>query len=346
MLLKICPFCQLEFDEDKIKFHIGVQHLGIHPEAEELDEVENESPIENKTNEIEEAKLEVKSTYDCEICSKSLSSAHGLEGHMQLVHQSKRLPCDFCGKQVIEARHQNHLIHCEIVHYKKYSGHPFQCDKCKRSFSRKSHLSEHQNIHLKIKDKFDAKSGHDCEICSKSLTNYLELVLHMEKVHQSQRLPCEFCGKQVITAMLQKHLDQCQINYHEKFSGHPFQCQKCKRSFTKKKNLIRHQKLLHLKPRFSCEFCKQIFAKKSTKNAHVSMYHSFKGQPLPLRMPNVIMKRISKEVVEKWQKKTFIKPRIRRIATVPDPSNFCSFCQVSFKTKVSFERHQNIINHK
>ena len=129
MLLKICPFCQLEFDEDKIKFHIGVQHLGIHPEAEELDEVENESPIENKTNEIEEAKLEVKSTYDCEICSKSLSSAHGLEGHMQLVHQSKRLPCDFCGKQVIEARHQNHLIHCEIVHYKKYSGHPFQCDK-------------------------------------------------------------------------------------------------------------------------------------------------------------------------------------------------------------------------
>ena len=70
MLLKVCPLCQLDFGEDKIKFHIGVQHLGFHPEAEEL----NETQINDQAKD----KLEEKSTYNCEICSKSLSSAHGL----------------------------------------------------------------------------------------------------------------------------------------------------------------------------------------------------------------------------------------------------------------------------
>ena len=339
----------------------------IHPEAEELGEVENESPIEtktvdqnaspteNKTNKVEEDneskdKLEGKATYNCEICSKSLSSAHGLEGHMQLVHQTKRLPCEFCGKQVIEAKFQNHLVHCEIVHYKRYSGHPFQCDKCKRSFSRKSHLSEHQNIHFKkIQEKFDAKSGHDCDICSKTLPSslwlarHMEIVhqsqnisleelmkleeaksaydcdkcsktlssshrleRHMEIVHQSQRLSCEFCGKQVIEAMFQKHLVICQIVHYKKFSGHPFQCQKCKRSFKSNIELTRHQNV-HSRLRFNCEFCKQRFSTNSNKKVHVSKFHAnIRGN----EVPKVTLKRMSTETFEKWKKKTFIIPRI------------------------------------
>ena len=82
--LKTCPFCELDFAEDKIRFHMGVQHLGILPE--DLDEEENES----KTNDFGEAhdssndKLYVKSAFDCEICSKTLSCSTLLIKHMKV----------------------------------------------------------------------------------------------------------------------------------------------------------------------------------------------------------------------------------------------------------------------
>ena len=67
MSLKTCPFCELNFNGDKIKFHIGVQNLGIHPE--DLDENESsESP-----NNVEKA------AFDCDIRSKTLSGSLGLE---------------------------------------------------------------------------------------------------------------------------------------------------------------------------------------------------------------------------------------------------------------------------
>ena len=33
MILKICPFCLDTFDEDLIKDHIGIHHLGLHSAA-------------------------------------------------------------------------------------------------------------------------------------------------------------------------------------------------------------------------------------------------------------------------------------------------------------------------
>ena len=390
MLLKICPFCQLDFNEDKIKFHIGVQHLGFHPEAEELiEDIANEQSKDDqepKKYKIKDPKMSKNRKYHCEHCDKTFTSKSYKNAHVKTKHQSQRLPCEFCGKQVIESRFQNHLINCKIIHYKKYSGRPFQCNKCKKSFSRKSHLSEHQNVHVKVKEnKLDGKSPYDCEICSKTLTNYSELISHLKNVHRSPRISCEFCGKQVITKMLKKHLIKCEIVHNEKFSGHPFQCQKCKRSFAKNKNMIRHQKLVHLQSCFSCEFCKQIFAKKSAKKAHVKSRHKTESESINSiekfdrqsvvqkiqanGMPNVILKKISTKMEGKWRKsgietklpvvirfakkgtimyddpdQSISKSNDSNFASVPDPSFSCEFCQVSFKTNVSFQRHRNAVH--
>ena len=321
--------------------------------------------------ETKDEPFETNDTYDCEICSKSLSSARGLENHMKIVHQSRRLPCEFCGKQVIEARFQDHVTNCEIMHFKKYDGHPFQCDKCKRSFSRKSHLLEHQNIHVKVKEeKIDEKSGNICDICDKTLPSSLWLAKHMEIVHQSHlknleemlkleekstyecdkccktlssihflerhmeivhqspKISCEFCGKQVIETMFQKHSVICEIVYYKKYSGHAFQCQNCKRSFKSDIELTRHQNV-HSSIRFNCEFCDATFSTNHNKNAHMVKFHD---------VPKTTQKRIAEETVENLEKKP-------RISTVPDPSFDCDICQLSFKTNISFKRHQNI-NHK
>ena len=48
MPLKTCPFCQLDFAQDKIKYHIGVEHLGIHPDRID-DEDEGNTGTESKT---------------------------------------------------------------------------------------------------------------------------------------------------------------------------------------------------------------------------------------------------------------------------------------------------------
>ena len=66
MSLKTCPFCELNFNGDKI----GVQNLGIHPVCpEDLDENESsESPNNVK-----------KAAFDCDIRSKTLSGSLGLE---------------------------------------------------------------------------------------------------------------------------------------------------------------------------------------------------------------------------------------------------------------------------
>ena len=86
-------------------------------------------------------------------------------------------------------------------------------------------------------------------------------------------------------------------------------------------------------------------------------------------MPNVILKKISTKMEEKWRKsgiETKLPVVIRfakkgtityddpdesisesndsNFASVPDPSFSCEFCQVSFKTNVSFQRHRNAVH--
>ena len=275
--LKTCPFCELDFAEDKIRFHMGVQHLGILPE--DLDEEENET----KTNDVGEAhvssndKLDVKSAFDCEICSKTLSCSTLLIKHKKVVHQSKRLSCEFCGKQVVEAKFQNHLNRCEIIHHRKFSGHPYQCQKCKRSFTYKQKLTEHQNVHAKF------------------------------------RFSCEFC----------------------------------KQTFASKYAKNEHVKSKHKKIKNNCESCGKSFNSVPALKYHVSKYHRFTNLSFndleqkiqSNEVPKVILKRISKDTIEKWRMKTFIKPKIRSLAADPDPDHSynCGFCKVSFKTNVSVE---------
>ena len=69
---KICPFCNIDFDEDKIKDHIGFEHLGI-------------PPTENESIRVEEAEISEKH-YSCEMCPIQFKDYNSLKKHQEFVH--------------------------------------------------------------------------------------------------------------------------------------------------------------------------------------------------------------------------------------------------------------------
>ena len=67
--------------------------------------------------------------------------------HVELVHMQKRVPCNFCGKEMSEVHLQRHI---RSVH----QGVRYKCDACEKSFDRPYRLKKHKQIvHLDKEDK-------------------------------------------------------------------------------------------------------------------------------------------------------------------------------------------------
>ena len=352
-----CPFCRLTFHKDKIKFHMGVEHLGMHPDQLDYDD-EEDSEVESEPEEMKQ-NYDNPKTLDLNIkyqANDGKARGFSVRTTFQTDKDSKVINVE---NSTIKTEHEE--TNRKVVNPSLEIHH---CKECKRNFKTRKMFKIHQKTEhdLKIPEEIvvpKQPNQYDCPECSKTLVNLQGLNLHMKVVHQSQRISCEFCGKQVVESKLQEHLNKCKITHEKKFSGHEFQCQKCKRSFALKSKLKEHQKV-HENFRSECEFCKQTFASKYAKNAHVNSKHKmiqrdcklcgkrFNSIPAlnyhlckvhgfkrsgsmklqkdsnrqendsesvmqtiqKLGNPKVKLTRISKEVVEKWKKKTFIIPKL------------------------------------
>ena len=100
---KVCPFCNLAFDENEIQIHIGIEHLGIAPEDFERIE-KTKSPINQEIiqniKDINAKTIETTSLrFQCEYCEKSFLTNLSLQKHQKFVHSrsknsSKSVNCD------------------------------------------------------------------------------------------------------------------------------------------------------------------------------------------------------------------------------------------------------------
>ena len=70
---KICPFCEVIFDQELIKDHIEIEHLGLETEAFQ------------STNEI-----------GCNDCDKKFTSQSDLKIHQNIAHPSFKFACEKC----------------------------------------------------------------------------------------------------------------------------------------------------------------------------------------------------------------------------------------------------------
>ena len=94
---------------------------------------------------------------------------------------------------------QKHSVICEIVHYKKYSGHAFQCQNCKRSFRSDIELTRHQNGHSSIR--------FNCEFCEATFSTNHNKKAHMVKFHKVPKMTQKRVSEETVENLEKKAND-------------------------------------------------------------------------------------------------------------------------------------------
>jgi KRAB domain-containing zinc finger protein len=141
---------------------------------------------------------------------------------------------------------------------------PFQCDVCKKKFSRSCHLSDHKKIHAR-------DEPYQCDICSIRFSHLTQLADHKRKHAEEKRYECDICH-QIFT-------QSGAITRHKRtHSGaKPFKCNICDQSFARSSSLTRHQ-LTHTGERlYPCCVCPQRFSRSSHLARHINRKHSEKN---------------------------------------------------------------------
>ena len=150
----------------------------------------------------------------------------------------------------------------------------FQCDKCDKTFSKKSGMQKHQNaVHLGIKT-------FQCPQCDKAFYRKEHLQKHQDAVHLGLKMfQCPQCDK----AFSQK--ENMQNHQNEVHLGlRPFKCDQCTQDFSRKCDLNRHVSDIHLglKP-YQCRVCNEKFSQagnmmKHMQSAHTDAFNAAKKQ--------------------------------------------------------------------
>jgi len=160
---------------------------------------------------------------------------------------------------------------------------PFFCEVCFKSFSDRSYLRTHMQLHTGIR-------AHRCNLCSKAFARRRELLRH-EKVHSGERpFGCSICDKRFsrrdkLTRHEKIHAEQrhhscelCPATFlrSDELARHamchtgerPWCCPICYKSFFSKAELNRHSKThADIKP-YKCDLCSMAFCRKDKLTRH------------------------------------------------------------------------------
>ena len=136
----------------------------------------------------------------------------------------------------------------------------YNCDKCEKSFTRKSDLTRHiQSVHDKIR--------YNCNQCNKSFSEKGTLQKHIKSAHEKVRYNCKKCDKSFSRKTYLKAHIQAE---HENVR---YNCDKCEKSFSQKTDLNRHIKSVHENVRYNCDKCDKRFSQKGKLNRHIESVH-------------------------------------------------------------------------
>nr|XP_056720341.1 zinc finger protein 184-like [Euleptes europaea] len=136
-----------------------------------------------------------------------------------------------------------------LVTHRKTRAKKHQCRVCKKSFSAKCLLHDHENIHTGAKP-------HKCDECGKCFAWRNKLLRHKKihigvKPYQCPECEKSFFRKDSLMAHLQSHGSSC-----------AYQCSQCGRGFSERDQLFRHQRIHAGRQPYECEECGRGFSRK------------------------------------------------------------------------------------
>ncbi|XP_044729667.1 zinc finger protein 501-like [Chrysoperla carnea] len=177
---------------------------------------------------------------------KSNSSKKGLSKTKKVKRALVKYDCDKCGKSFKKRSHldRHHFTHIEDK--------PIKCDQCGKGFKHAEALKSHARKHLPSQ----VKNRYKCDICNKMLISSTGLIYH-KKIHEgTYEYVCEVCGAKCRT---QRNLVVHRLMHQTET---PFHCEICTKAFKTDYGLKKHQ-LVHseVKPHV-CDVCGQKFKEK------------------------------------------------------------------------------------
>ena len=134
----------------------------------------------------------------------------------------------------------------EIVNKKVIKN--FVCDICNKTFSYRSGLTRHKNIHTKV-------NSYNCKLCNYEGTQSNDLNRHILAIHKKEKLlQCQYCGK---SFSLNSILNQ-RIKTHTNTRN--FICNVCNKDFITSSHLKTHLKIHSGKKLCKCNLCEKSFS--------------------------------------------------------------------------------------
>jgi DNA-directed RNA polymerase subunit RPC12/RpoP len=171
---------------------------------------------------------------------------------------SNRFSCNRCNKTF--TRKSNLKRHQDSVHSTE---RPFQCPYCSFSTKRKDILDRHiREKHFGVR--------YNCEICKESFTQLTSLKRHANSVHnQKKTYKCDFCDVEFPRKdNLVRHVNSVHQNLR------PHVCTECGDVFKLPQHLKEHIVAIHTNQRkYICKECGFAFKLLSHLNDHVRVVH-------------------------------------------------------------------------
>ena len=343
-----CNICDVKLGpNDKLLHHMKVFHNSVRFKCEKCPKsfiFINQLRLHEKRFHCG-GKLTMHKKPKCKICEESFLNLVTLNNHIRSIHGANfQFQCEKCliGYET-ELKLKDHV---KIHHIRKSSKH--KCNVCSKRYSNDITLKVHcATVHGATNEK--------CEQCNYECKFKTMLDKHMNEEHKGFK--CKYCNR----LFAQRAYHQIHVETNHGNGSSIKKCTKCDFTTTNHLQLISHRRRYHgsrtEEGKFQCDHCKKFFSRKDNMDNHIKAVHQlvkdFKCGKCPLtfsRLDN--MKRHSESVHE--EKRTsicdfcgFVFKHAHHLKThvqilhgaEPHAGKLCELCGKSFKESNSLGRH-------